>query len=279
VGVDYADVDGLTEVVRTERPTHVFHVAGATKGVTYEDFARANVMPTRHLLDALARAEHDLERFVLVSSLAAWGPSAPDRPHTEDDPPKPVEHYGKSKLEAEEALVASGAPYTILRPGGVFGPGDVDYFELFKTASKGWNLYFGNRDRWFSVVYVDDLVDLALEAAHHPAASNRGYFVADGAPVTWEGFQSLVARAAGRKVRDLDIPELFVDVAAWGGELLSRLDKKPRLANRQKATMGKQSAWTGSIDRARAELGFAPRVDQAEGVERAFAWYREHGWI
>lgn len=279
VAVDYADVEGLTEVFRAERPTHVLHVAGATKGVTYADFARANVMPTEHLVEAAKTAGADLGRFVLVSSLAAWGPSNPETPHAEEDPPRPVEHYGRSKLEAEQKLEASGLPYTILRPGGVYGPGDVDYFELFKTAHGGLNFYFGNRRRWMSVVYVDDLVDLVLSAAVHPAAVGRGYFVADGVPVTWEGFQTLVCEAAGRKVRDLDIPEVFVGMAAWGGELLSRLDGRPRLANRQKATMGRQQAWTGSIERARSELGFSPKVDQAEGVKRAMAWYREQRWL
>lgn len=278
VAIDYGEVDGLAEVIRAEGPTHVFHVAGATKGVTYEDFARANVMPTENLLEA-ARRGPGLERFVLVSSLAAWGPSSPEAPHTEASPPQPVEHYGRSKLAAEQAVEASGVPYTILRPGGVYGPGDVDYFELFRSAHRGFNLYFGNRARWMSVIYVDDLVELVLSAATHPAAENRGYFAADGVPVTWEGFQSQVVEAADRKVRDLDVPEAFVGLAAWGGELLSRLDGKPRLANRQKATMGRQAAWTGTIDAARRDLGFVPQVSQSEGIRRTMAWYREHGWL
>ncbi len=277
--VDYADLDGLTRLMEEERPTHVFHVAGATKGVTYDDFAKANVMPTEQLAGAVKAAGVPLERFVLVSSLAAWGPSALDRPHGEDDPPRPVEHYGRSKLEAERRLEESGLPFTILRPGGVYGPGDVDYFELFRSAHRGMNVYFGNRRRLMSVVFVDDLVQLVLAAALHPAAVGRGYFVSDGAPVSWEGFQSLVVEAAGRKVRDLDVPEAVVSVAAFFGEIASRLDGRPRLANRQKATMGRQAAWTASIDRARAELGFVSEVGQAEGVERTMAWYREHGWL
>lgn len=276
--IDYADVDGLAAVLEAERPTHVFHVAGATKGVTYPDFQRANVMPTANLLTA-AEKVGGLERFVHVSSLAAWGPSSPEAPHTEADEPRPVEHYGRSKLEAEQAVEASGVPYTIIRPGGVYGPGDVDYFELFKTAAAGFNFYFGNRDRWMSVIYVDDLVRMIREAATHPEARNRGYFAADGVPVTWQGFQEKVVEAANRKVRDLDVPEVFVGLAAWGGELLSRIDGKPRLANRQKATMGRQSAWTGSIDAIRRDIGFEPRVSQDEGVSLTMRWYRNEGWI
>lgn len=276
--IDYADVESLVAVFEAERPTHVFHVAGATKGVTYDDFAQANVMPTVNLLEA-ARRVGGLQRFVLVSSLAAWGPSSPDTPHTEMDEPRPVEFYGRSKLEAERALEASGVPFTIVRPGGVYGPGDVDYFELFKTAAKGFNFYFGNRQRWMSVIYVDDLVRMILDAAVSTASVNRGYFAADGEPVTWQAFQQKVVDAADRKVWDVDVPEVFVGLAAWGGELMSRIDGKPRLANRQKATMGKQVAWTGAIEAARKDLGFEPAVLQEEGVRRTMSWYRDNAWI
>lgn len=277
--VDYARVETLVEVIRAEKPTHIFHVAGATKGVTYGDFAQANVMPTRHLLDALRQAEHQLTRFVLVSSLAAWGPSSPDRPHAEADPAAPVEYYGKSKLEAEQVLTGSGVPYVILRPGGVYGPGDVDYFNLFKTAAGGFNVYLGNRARWMSVVYVDDLVRVILDAATADAAENKGYFVTDGVPVTWQTFQEKVVGVADRKVRDIDLPEVFVDIGAWGGELVSRLDGKPRLANRQKNTMNKQAAWTASNQALVTDLGFAPSVSQEDGVKLTMTWYRDSGWL
>ena len=279
VSADYSKVDSLAEVLQKERPSHIFHVAGATKGVSYADFHRANVMPTEHLVEAVKASKVPVERFIHVSSLAAFGPSTPEQVLRETDTPRPVEFYGRSKLEAERAVESSGIPYTILRPGGVYGPGDIDYFELFRSAHRGFNLFFGNRNRWMSVVYVDDLVDLTLQAAQHPAASGRGYFVADGMPLTWERFQGLVVEAAGRRVRDLDIPEFLVGVAAWGGEMLSGLDGKPRLANRQKYTMGKQSAWTGSIERARADLGYQPKVLPAEGVHRTMDWYRAQGWF
>ncbi|MEQ8280907.1 MAG: NAD-dependent epimerase/dehydratase family protein [Deltaproteobacteria bacterium] len=279
VRVDYADVDALTEVMKTERPERIFHVAGATKGVTYDDFRRANVMPTENLVAALARAEHTPRRFVLVSSLAAYGPSSEERPKQESDEPTPIEHYGKSKLEAEQVLAAANIPYTILRPGGVYGPGDVDYFELFKQAEKGWSVFFGNRDRWFSGVYVDDLVEATLVAADHDKAVDRGYFICDGVPITWQSFQRTISEVSGKKVRELDLPEALVSIAAWGGELLSSIDKKPRLFNRQKALMGKQIAWTCTHKRAREDFGYVPKVDVEAGARLALDWYRDNGWV
>src|SRR5262245_47563278 len=79
--VDYSDVASLERVLERERPQLLFHVAGSTKGVTYDDFERGNVMPTRNLLAAARQVHPDLQRFVHISSLTAYGPSANDSPH------------------------------------------------------------------------------------------------------------------------------------------------------------------------------------------------------
>ena len=279
--VDYADRDGLRRLIEKERPALVLHVAGATKGVTYADFAQANVMPTRNLIEALRSGWPEVRRFVHFSSLAAYGPSRRDAPLREDAPRRPIEFYGQSKLEAEQAVEAVGAalPWTILRPGGVYGPGDVDYFELFKSVERGINVFFGNRERSFSGVYVDDLVRATLDAVETPATAGKGYFVCDGVPITWGEFQVEIVRASGHRVRTLDLPGALVDLAAIGGELLTRVDKKPRLFNRQKALMGAQEAWTCTHAALHADTGYVPRVAVAEGVARTLAWYRAERWV
>jgi nucleoside-diphosphate-sugar epimerase len=281
VEVDYADRAGLERVLADEQPDVVFHVAGATKGVSYEDFQRANVMPTENLALAVLEVHPDLSRFVHVSSLASYGPSQPDKPHREDAPREPIEHYGKSKLQAEQVLesMADALRWTIIRPAGVYGPGDGDYFNLFREVESGRNVFFGNRHRWFSAVYVDDCVRAIVDCATTDATRSKGYFICDGLPITWGDFQQAIVDASGKRVRTLNLPELLVDVAAFGGELLTRIDKKPRLFNRQKATMGAQSAWTCQHDQARRDFGYRPRVEVPDGVARALAWYRDEGWL
>ncbi len=280
VEADYADVGALERVIADERPDYVLHVAGVTKGVTYQDFQRGNVMPTRNLLGALRETRPSVKRFVLLSSLAAYGPSATSAPQREENPPHPIEHYGKSKLEAEQVVEneAGDVRWTILRPSGVYGPGDVDYFNLFKSAKRGWNVFFGNRDRVMSIIYVDDCVRGILAGAGHESSVNKGYFLTSDDPVTWEEFQAEVVRAVGRRARTLDLPEAFVTIAAFGGELATRIDKKPRLLNLQKAKMGAQPAWTCVGDAARRDFGFSAETGLTDGVERTHAWYESHGW-
>lgn len=279
--IDYQDVGSLEAVMAKERPRFVFHVAGVTKGVTYGDFQRGNVVPTQNLLAALRKVGHTPDRFVLVSSLASYGPSAIEQPHHEALERKPVEFYGKSKLEAEQVLEQPGAPipYTIIRPAGVYGPGDADFFQLFKSVAKGLNVFFGNRERCVSLVYVDDVIRAIIASALRETTKGKGYFICDGRPVTFHQLQKQIADASGRKVREIDLPEVFVTLAAFGGELLTEIDGKPRLFNRQKALMGKQAAWTCTHSAAAADFGYRPTVQLDEGVKRTFEWYRSAGWL
>lgn len=280
VEVDYSQVAELERIVDAEKPDYVVHLAGVTKGSSYEDFRRGNVMPTRNLLTAVRREHPMIKRFVLISSLAAYGPSATVAPHRESDPPRPIEHYGESKLEAEQVVQqeAAGVRWTIVRPAGVYGPGDVDYFNLFQLAALGWNVYFGNRARCMSVIYVDDCVRGIVEAARHEQTVRRGYFLANEERVTWERFQSEIVHAVGKPVRTLDLPQQTMTAAAVFGEIATRIDRQPRLLNLQKARMGAQQAWTCSADEARRDFGFAPEVDLPEGIRRTHEWYAENDW-
>jgi UDP-glucose 4-epimerase len=280
VEADYASVPDLERIISAERPDYVLHVAGVTKGISYEDFRLGNVMPTRNLLTAVRQKHPDAKRFVLVSSLASYGPSATSAPHREEDPPTPIEHYGQSKLEAERVVEeeSAGVPWTIVRPSGVYGPGDVDYFNLFKSAMRGWNVYFGNRGRCISMIYVDDCVRGVVLAAQHENSVGKGYFLTSDNQVNWEQFQSEVVRVVDRSVRTVDLPEQLVTIAAFGVELVSRIDKNPRLLNLQQAKMGAQQAWTCVGDAARRDFGFTTEVDLAEGARRTHEWYVANDW-
>jgi UDP-glucose 4-epimerase len=279
--VDYADEASLREVFSRERPDYVFHLAGATKGVTAADFERGNVLPTQGLVRALKAAHPGLSRFVLVSSLTAYGPSNEGAPLREDAPPRPVELYGKSKLQAERVLEneAGPLPWTIVRPAGVYGPADADTLVLFRSAKSGINLFYGNREKRASMVYVDDLVDALVLAAKSAETRGKGYFICDGVPYTWRDIQSHVVAAVGKRTLELNLPAWTVQVAARAGELATAVDQKPRLFNRQKALMDAQSAWLCTHEKARADFGYAPRVAMAEGTRRAYAWYRGAGWL
>ena len=156
---------------------------------------------------------------------------------------------------------------------------DRDYFNLFREVESGRNVYFGNEKRWFSAVYVDDCVRAIIDAARSDATCDQGYFICDGEPVTWGAFQEAIVAASGRRVRTLKLPGFLVDVAAVGGELLTKVDGKARLFNKQKSIMSAQNAWTCSHDKARDDFGYRPRIPLEDGVRLALKWYRDEGWL
>jgi nucleoside-diphosphate-sugar epimerase len=280
VEADYARVADLERLIEKERPAYVLHAAGVTKGTSYGDFREGNVMPTRNLLAAVRRQHPGLERFVLLSSLASYGPSATSAPQREGNPPRPIEHYGQSKLEAERILEkeSGGVPWTIVRPCAVYGPGDIDHFTLFQSAALGVNLFYGNREHLVSWIYVDDCVRGVVDAARHDSTAGKGYFLTHDPPSTWDEFQSEVVRAVGKPARTLDLSEPAVWVAALAGEVASRIDAKPRLLNLQKARLGTQAALTCSGDAARRDFGFNAEVGLREGIGETHQWYADHDW-
>lgn len=280
VQADFEQVAELERIIATERPDYVLHVGGVTKGRSYEDFRRGNVMPTRNLLTAVRREHPGVKRFVLVSSLTAYGPSSTVAPHREENPPRPIEFYGESKLEAEQVVEEESAevPWTILRPSAVYGPGDVDHFTLFQSAMLGINLFYGNRDHQASWIYVDDCVRGILLGARSEQSVDRGYFLTNEAMLTWKDFQDEIVRVVDRPVRTVDLPEVLMWASAVAGEIATQFDKKPRLMNLQKARMGAQQAWTCVSDAARRDFGFRAEVELPEGIRRTHEWYLANDW-
>jgi nucleoside-diphosphate-sugar epimerase len=279
--VRFEDVRSLLECPALDGADVVFHLAAATRAVSAADFAAANVLPTRHLLGAI-RARRLQPRFVHVSSQAAAGPAfSLRRAVDEDDPPRPVEPYGRSKLESERIVEGyrDHLATTILRPCSVFGPFDRDFLTLFRMARRGVILYPGVADHWFSLLYIDDLVDGLLAAARLPAAAGRTYFLASQDAVQWRELGALVAAALERGVRHVNVPAPIISAASLVGELWGRLTRTAPLANRSKAALAAPPYWVCSASRARAELGFTTAHSLPEAVRHTYYWYRQSGWL
>lgn len=284
--VDFARPESLAECPALDGVDVVFHAGGVTKARSDEEFRAANVAPTRALLDAIAarvaRGGRMPRRFLLVSSQAAAGPAlSAERPVREDDAPRPLEGYGRSKLEAETVVCThpAGVPWTIVRPAAVYGPGDVDFLALFRQAAYGVGVYPGQREARLSIVYVDDLVDALVRAGTAPAAAGQVYFVESG-NVSWRDVYRAAASAARHPLRvEVDVPSWVLAVAGRAGDTVSRLTGRMMLVNSQKVELGRPRWWLCDGTRAREELGVVARVSLADGAKRTFAWYREKGWI
>ena len=279
--VRYDEPASLLRCDAFDRADVVFHLAGATRATSAADFTAANVTVTRNLLGALV-ARRLAPRFLYVSSQAAAGPaSTRQRAIDEDDLPRPIEPYGRSKLEAERIVesFSDRITTTIVRPCSVFGPWDRDFLTMFRMATLGLIIYPGVARQWMSLLHVHDVVDGLLAAAAHRHAHGRTYFLAPEASVQWRTLGELIADAVQRRVRHVDLPHPVVTAAAIAGEWVGKLTRHPTLANRSKASLAAPRYWVCSASRARQELGFAPTHSLPEAVRETYYWYRQSGWL
>ena len=127
---------------------YVVHAAGATKCRRPADFFRVNTQGTLSLARQLVATGALRSRFVFISSLSICGAlhETDYAAFTEADVPQPNTAYGRSKVEAEEGLKQmEGLDYIILRPTGVYGPRERDYFLMAKSIGQHIDFSVGRR--------------------------------------------------------------------------------------------------------------------------------------
>ncbi|MEW6162450.1 MAG: NAD(P)-dependent oxidoreductase [Nitrospirota bacterium] len=254
---------------------YVFHIAGLTKACSEDDFFCANTKGTENLIKAIAEKNPKLKRFVYLSSLAAVGPSNNESPLREDTEPRPVSSYGRSKLEGEKAVLKYKGliPITVLRPPAVYGPRDKDLFIFFKMLKKGIFPYWGKC--YYSLLYVDDLVQGIILAAENKKAEGEIYFLSDSKFHTNEEIVKAISSALGTKAVRLRVPRFIMPFFAYIGERINRQG----IINRDKMSELSHSHWICDTKKAREELGFIPKVGIKEGMKWTADWYRIHRWL
>ncbi|HXS94419.1 MAG TPA: NAD-dependent epimerase/dehydratase family protein [Candidatus Limnocylindrales bacterium] len=254
----------------------VIHLAGVTKALRPAEYESGNVTAAAILA---SEAAGKVKRFVHVSSLAATGPATSNEPVNEDTPPHPVSIYGRSKLRGEEAVRNALPDAVIVRPPVVYGPADTDVFRLLKAVSQGLVVEISGGERWFSSIFVLDLVEGILAAATKPQAAGRTYFLANPRPNTWAQLGASAAATMGKRVRVLKVPAVLTDGIGYCGEIWSHVRRKPGIVSRDKMAEAKYANWTCDPARAAAELNFTAATPLDAGLAATLAWYREAGWL
>lgn len=255
----------------------VFHVAGLIAARNEAEFLAVNRDGTGVMLDAAARTGNP--RFILISSLAAGGPTSPGVRLVGTEPAAPVTRYGRSKLAGEELVRRSSLPWTIIRPPAVYGPGDREMFRIFKAATLGVAPVFGRGEQQLSVVYGPDLVDALIAASLTPATIGQVYYACHREILTTREMVRLAGEAVGRQVRVMGIPKPV------GKGLLAITDRAARLAGRatvlsyDKTAEFFAPAWLADPTPLESATGWTARHDFAAGARATAAWYRQQGWL
>jgi len=266
---DLADKPSLERAVAGK--DLVFHLAGAVQAVDEPAFEAANVDGTRNLVEACLGAKAPPGRFVYVSSIAAAGPNPSERPAVEDDPPRPVSAYGRSKLAAELVVLGAGArlPATIVRPPNVIGPGSKELGQAIRLLR--WRIVpaVGDGRPRTSLIDVDDLVEALILAAGSPASGGRTYYVTDGRAYAWPEITAALAEEVGVRGPMIRVPYRAQLLAAGLAEAAARRTGGPPLLTREIVRAGRDGYWIYDGSRIERELGFRPRYGMRDSVRRA----------
>ncbi|MCA9537362.1 MAG: NAD-dependent epimerase/dehydratase family protein [Myxococcales bacterium] len=268
----------------------VYHLAGVIRASDTTEMWRVNEGGVARVIDACAAATTP-PIFVLMSSLAAAGPSDAEIPLVEDDAPAPISEYGRSKLAGERAARARAGrvPVTIVRPPVVFGEYDRETFELFRLADKGWHVVPGMRQQRLSLVHAADLAHLTVEAGERgervpgpgiEAPAGVGvYYAGDDQRPTFHDLGQLLGEALGREVRVVNPPQAL----SWGlaavAELAARVRGKPTLLTLDKMREATAGSWMCSSRKAREQFGLKMRMSLTQRLTQTAEWYREAGWL
>ena len=262
----------------------VYHVAAVYRqaGLPKSTYRAINAAAAGTIVEAAAAA--GVKRVVHCSTVGVHG-DVEHPPANEDAPLKPGDVYQETKLAGEraarEAGQRAGVDVVIVRPTGIYGPGDRRLLRLFRGVARDGFPGFpilGRGEIYYHLTYIDDLVEGFRRAGEEPAASGRTYILAGGEVTTLNELVKLIADVARVRPPRLHLPVWpFWIAGAMCEAACAPFGIEPPIYRRRVDFFTKSRAF--DISRARREIGYAPQVDLREGIARTLAWYRAHGWI
>ncbi|HJR15989.1 MAG TPA: NAD(P)-dependent oxidoreductase [Gemmatimonadales bacterium] len=255
----------------------VYHVAGMVAARNEAEFLWANRDGTRNVVAAAQAAGGS--RFVLISSLAAAGPSQRGTPLNGQQPDRPVTAYGRSKLAAEQIVRESGLRWSIVRPPIVYGPRDREILKVFRLAQFGIAPVFGNGAQELSAVHAVDLAAALISIGSTSATEERTYIPCHPEVFTTAQFGLAVGAALGRTVITIPIPKPVGHGLLMLTGAVASLTRQRTILTSDKANEFFQPAWTGDPGPLTRDTGWRATYDLKRGLADTYDWYRQAGWL
>ncbi|HJR60990.1 MAG TPA: NAD-dependent epimerase/dehydratase family protein [Vicinamibacterales bacterium] len=259
----------------------IYHIAAIYRqaGLPDEEYRAVNAEAVRTVV--LAAAHGGVRRVVHCSTVGVHG-DVEHPPANEEAPLKPGDIYQQTKLEGEEAAReagrSTGVEIVVARPTGIYGPGDRRLLKLFRGVARRRFVTLGDGRIFYHLTYIDDLVEGFRLCGEVPAAAGRTYILAGGEVTTLHELIGMIAEEARVPRPRLRLPVWpFWIAGAVCEAVCAPLGVEPPIYRRRVDFFTKSRAF--DISRARAELGYEPRVTLREGIRRTLEWYRSAGWL
>lgn len=254
---------------------YIIHNAGLTKCKKKSDFHRVNYQYTRNFVEALIETDSVPQKFIYMSSLSAIGSGneLTMEPLLANETPHPNTLYGHSKLKAEQFLQATaGFPYLIVRPTGIYGPGDKDYTIYVETIDKGIEPYLGFKPQYISFIYVTDLVSIIFKMLEG-TITRKAYFVSDGKSYSQQEYAGIVKKHLQKKTIKITVPLFITKALCYTMDVVGGWFGLVPTLNADKYKIMSCRNWLCDISELEKDFGFKPKYFLNEGVREAVNWY------
>jgi len=259
----------------------VFHCAALVRetGVKKE-FYQINVEGTENIIKAAAHA--GVKKFIHMSSVAVYGLNPPDGAD-ENTAFQPCGNlYCDTKIASEEIVWAyhrdRKLPVVVIRPTNVYGPHSKPWtLRPVKLINSGQMMLINEGTGLCNYIYIDNLIDATLLATKRDESVGQAYIITDGIALPWKDFFGCYAQMAG-KPHLRSVPELLGKLVALGMEITSKFTgKQPKVTRQAVGFLTRKARF--SIEKARRELGYQPRLSLKEGMQITEQWLREEGHL
>jgi nucleoside-diphosphate-sugar epimerase len=230
------------------------------------------------LLDAALSAK--IECFVHCSTVGVQG-EIKNPPADENYRFNPGDHYQESKLEGEllaHKYSSNGLPVAIVRPVGIYGPGDNRFLKLFRAINKGLFVMIGSGKVLYHMTYIDDLIQGIVLAGRKTEAIGNVFTIAGRNFTTLRELVNMIADVLNKPHPRWRIPFYPVYLGSRICEGICRpLGINPPLYPRRVEFFSLDRAF--SIEKAKRLLGYHPKIELKEGLSKTTMWYKEQGLI
>jgi len=257
----------------------VIHLAGVVNAQTEDAYDAINFRAVQSLVRCIARQSWKPRRFLFASSLAAAGPTSLGVRLTESDACKPIDAYGRAKLDAEQFLREAPFPVTSFRPSVVFGPKDPATFTFFRMAARGFGFRVSGPPQGFSFVDVDDLVDAIVALTEDATADHRTYFVSSRQDTDTSQLWEALSAAIGRRVRVIVVPRPFLRGASVASTALSKIFRFKNQLDQKQCAQLTAPAFLCSSDALERAHAWRPKLELIDSLRKAVEGYRADGWL
>ncbi len=285
---DLSDFESLKRAV--EGVDVVFHLAGVVAAKNRDEYFQHNQGGCERLARAISENGASVKRVIYVSSLAAGGPSEDWNPRVETQADRPVSAYGESKKAGEDSFFQFSNRFrtVVLRPPIVYGPRDSGSgaYLLIKAAKSRVVPSISSRapdgERYYSMVYVDDLVQAMIQAAempHNRLAEREVLYVTSDVRVTFREMMKAAAQSLGVRVWYIPVPKILLVIVSKILTWISQVSGKTFMLNDDKIHEVLPDNWTCSNEKVKETLSWKPETFLTQGMNKTVQWYKSKGWI